>query len=131
MCRSKKEASTIMEVAKGTIMIKRSWLAAFVVILFLCLSKLVWAGEPSSLQIQFAQDLVSSVPGIENAWWSQDISLWVEIDVATFASNPKLFAQQIADKLSSAAALKFGHVVCVRVYYGRQRVLAKTCASPR
>jgi len=119
-----------MGITKGAIIFKRSWFAAFLVIPFLYLSMLVWGGEPSSLQIKFAQDLVRSVPGIENAWWSQDISLWAEIDIATFASNPKLFAQQIADKLSFAAAVKFGHSVCVRVYYGNQRVLARSCSSP-
>lgn len=86
--------------------------------------------QQSIAKKKFAQDLVASVPAIINAWWSQDISLWVEIDITTFASDPKLYAQQIADKLSMAAAIKFGHYLCVRVYYGEQRVLAKSYSSP-
>lgn len=82
--------------------------------------------QQSMAKKKFAQDLVASVPGIINAWWSQDVSLWVEIDITTFASNPKLYAQQIADKLSWAASKKFGYV-CVHVYYGKQRQLAKSC----
>ena len=82
--------------------------------------------QQSMAKKKFAQDLVASVPGIINAWWSQDISLWVEIDITTFVSNPKLYAQQIADKLSWAASKKFGYV-CVHVYYGKQRQLAKSC----
>ena len=105
---------------------KFALIAAFLV----CLSGSAWANDISSIQQQFARDLIASVPGIENAWWSQDISLWVEIDITTFASNPELYAQQIADKLSVAAAIKFGHYLCIRVCYGEQRVLAKSCSSP-
>lgn len=82
--------------------------------------------QQSMAKKKFAQDLVASVPGVINAWWSQDISLWVEIDITTFASNPKLYAQQIADKLSWAASKKFGYV-CVHVYYGKLRQLATSC----
>jgi len=86
--------------------------------------------EATKAQVQYAIDLRRSVPGIQNAWWSQDISLWVEIDIEVFSSNPKLYAQQIADKLSIATARKFGRFVCVRVYHGNQRVLAKSCSGP-
>lgn len=105
---------------------KFALIAAFLV----CLSEPAWANDISSIQQQFARNLVTSVPGIENAWWSQDISLWVKINITNFASNPELYAQQIADKLSVAAAIKFGHYLCVRVCYGEQRVLAKSCSSP-
>lgn len=76
----------------------------------------------------FAQDLVSSVPGIEGAWWSQRISLWVKIDMGVFGSNPKVYAQEIADEVSRAASVKFGWT-CARVYHGKQRVLARACGK--
>jgi hypothetical protein len=104
-------------------------LFGLMLVVYLC--PVASSGEVSLSQKQFARDLVTSVPGIENAWWSQDISLWVEIDIATFASNPELYAQQIADKLSVAAATKFQRFLCVRVYHGNQRVLAKSCNGPR
>lgn len=78
---------------------------------------------------QFAEGLVANVPGIVGAWWVQEMSLMVKIDMAVFGSNPKAYARQIADEVSRAASIKFDEVICVRVYYGKQRVLARSCGK--
>jgi len=76
----------------------------------------------------FARDLVESIPGVEHAWWSQNISLWIKIDMEIFGSNAKVYATEIADEVSRAASAKFGYV-CVRVYHGKQKVLARSCGK--
>ena len=75
----------------------------------------------------YAEGLVASVPGIIKAWWSSEVSLWVQIDAVYLSNtNPRVFAQQIADMISGSISNKFGFT-CVHVYYGNLRELAKSC----
>lgn len=74
--------------------------------------------------------LVASRRAVVSARWPEDGHLFVKIDVAVVGSNPKRYAKQLADKVSWKAARRFGRNVCVHVYSGNQRRLAKSCSIP-
>ena len=57
--------------------------------------------------------------------WTQDMSLWVKVP-ASFAIN-KPACEELADSIARFYRTKKGHMVCVRIYYGNQKVIAKEC----
>jgi hypothetical protein len=57
--------------------------------------------------------------------WTQDMSLWVKVP-ASFAIN-KPACEELADSIARFYSVKKGHMVCVRIYYGNQKVIAKEC----
>ena len=81
---------------------------------------------------QFAQDsgdimieMEKRFPEIGPWTWTQDMSLWVRVP-ASFAIN-KPACEELADSIARFYRAKKGHMVCVRIYYGNQKVIAKEC----
>lgn len=81
---------------------------------------------------QFAQDsgdimteIKKRFPEIGPWTWTQDTSLWVKVP-AHFA-NDKYTCEEIADGIARFYSAKKGHMVCVHIYYGNQKVIAKEC----
>jgi hypothetical protein len=81
---------------------------------------------------QFAQDsgdimteMKKRFPEIGPWTWTQDMSLWVRVP-ASFAIN-KPACEELADSIARFYNGKKGHMVCVRIYYGNQKVIAKEC----
>lgn len=87
--------------------------------------------ETRQTRKEYALRIVASRSAIVSAWWPEDGHLFVEINVAVVGPNPKVYAKQLADKVSWDAVKKFGRDVCVHIYYGNQRRLARSCNIAR
>lgn len=81
---------------------------------------------------QFVQDsgdimteMKKRFPEIGPWTWTQDMSLWVRVP-ASFAIN-KPACEELADSIARFYRTKKGHMVCVRIYYGNQKVIAYEC----
>lgn len=81
-------------------------------------------GERSQASSDLMEEMVQRFPGMSYQW-TQDMSLWIRVP-ATMASNKEDFLEMAAKIASHYHRLK-DHMVCVRIYYGNQKVIAKEC----
>ena len=85
--------------------------------------------ERRAQYIEDSRDIMVEIkkrfPEIGPWTWTQDMSLWVKVP-ASFAIN-KPACEDLADSIARFYRAKKGHMVCVRIYYGNQKVIAKEC----
>ncbi len=89
------------------------------------------ASPPQSLKTKetVQEDLLSTlrtVPGVISI--RQDgATLWVGVSLNTLGNPPTERAQEVADYIAKIYKGSIGQGICVRVYYGDERQLARSC----
>jgi len=86
------------------------------------------ATNPTEKQKEFAKEL-QKTPGILHTEWQTNLSLWIQVDLNSLGSNPKLQAQQLADKIASKGLKYIERSICVNIYYGNGNFLAESCLN--
>jgi len=87
---------------------------------------LLFAGSVSATEEELLGTL-RNIPGVTNV--RKDAStLWIGVTLSALGTPPKERAQEIADYVSKTYKGHVGKGICVRVYYGNENQLARSCS---
>lgn len=82
--------------------------------------------NPTEKQKEFAHKLLET-PGILHTEWKTSLSLWIQVDLNSLGSNPKLQAQLLADQIVAAGYKYTEKDICANIYFGDLNQLASSC----
>lgn len=85
---------------------------------------------PTENEKHYLNELMNRSNGLlKSGFWSQKESTWIQVNSHT-ASDIET-CRELADTCATYLSKAVGHFLCVRLYYGNLRQVARSCNSPR